>query len=61
MMIEGIEPTKADIGRSVIYHSYSGKVESGFITSFNDRFVFVRYDTGSTSQATRRDMLEWAS
>lgn len=57
----GINPTEADIGRGVVYRGYGGEVENGYITSFNDHFVFVRYGLGCTSQATRRDQLEWLS
>jgi hypothetical protein len=56
----GISPTEADIGRKVIYHGHAGEREEGTITSFNDRYVFVRYGTGSTSAATLPDQLEWA-
>lgn len=56
---KGIEPTEADIGRNVTYRGYAGEVERGHITSFNDHYVFVRYGSGSTSQATRRDQLDW--
>ena len=55
-----IEPTEADIGRHVIYHDLSGrKIEEGTISSFNERYVFVRYTTGSTAAATCREDLEW--
>lgn len=57
----GIEPTEADIGRNVIYHGHAGEREAGYITSFNDSVVFVRYGMGSTSQATSRDQLTWAA
>ncbi len=55
-----INPTTDDLGRKVIYHSPGGdKVEEGVITSFNDRFVFVRYGSNTTSAATRREDLTW--
>lgn len=56
-----IQPTKADIGRKVIYRDLSGsKIEEGIITSFNDYCVFVRYKwSGTTSAGTRREDLEW--
>lgn len=61
-MIEpkGIDPNAADVGRLVIYRGYAGETEEGVITSFNAHYVFVRYGLGSTSQATRRDQLDWA-
>lgn len=58
-----INPTDTDIGRKVIYREpgdFPGaKVEYGRITSLNERFVFVRYGTGSTSAATDPADLEW--
>lgn len=54
---------KTDIGRKVKYTSSGGdKIEFGFITSWNEKYVFVRYflqikpnkveRTGGTSEAT---------
>jgi hypothetical protein len=55
-----IEPTSTDIGRQVIYRDPGGgKIEEGYITSFNTDYVFVRYG-GCTSAATRREALEWS-
>lgn len=61
-----IEPTEADIGRSVIYTG-GPKPERGVITSFNERYVFVRYgdppgygDGPGGGLATSRENLEWA-
>ncbi len=59
-----IEPTEKDIGRKVIYRDDIGPVEppeEGVITSFNPRFVFVRYGGEATSKATRREDLDWVS
>ena len=65
-----IDPRKADIGREVIYtseylpHDSPGRravQERGWISSFNDRYVFVRYHAGSTSAATLRQDLHWAA
>ena len=66
--------TEADKGREVKYATY-GAVEYGRITSWNERFVFVRYHamrlkdgngnertvarTGTTSEATRPEDLEF--
>jgi hypothetical protein len=47
-----ITPTEADIGRKVIYEREYCKKEEGVITSFNNKYVFVRYGSGCTSQAT---------
>ncbi len=57
----GIDPTEADVGRNVIYHGHAGEREAGYITSFNEHYVFVRYDMGCTSQATNREQLAWAA
>jgi hypothetical protein len=50
-----------DIGRRVIYLAHKhGKCERGVITSFNDRYVFVRYDDqmpDTYGKATRRENL----
>ena len=64
-----IEPVSSDIGRSVIYkHSHhNGKmevysvIEQGVITSFNESYVFVRYDGHQHTQATRREDLQWVN
>lgn len=56
-----IEPTKDDIGRRVRYHRFDGDTEGGVITSFNDHYVFVRYDKtiSFSGVATKRDKLSW--
>jgi len=57
-----IEPTADDIGRKVVYTSNrypGGELEEGVITSFNRRFVFVRYGSQVGSKATDRHDLEW--
>lgn len=65
-----IEPTENDKSRTVVYCASGGdKVEVGFVTSWNDRFVFVRYlavlhphprvRLGNTSEATSREDLFW--
>jgi len=58
-----IEPTRADIGRRVVYagNRYpGGKVEEGVLASFNARYVFVRYRPDEHAVATRREDLKWA-
>lgn len=52
-----INPTEADIGRKVVYDR--GYRQVGVITSLTENYVFVRYGSGSTSAATRREDLEW--
>lgn len=58
-----IEPTESDVGRRVVYRPrFAGAVsEEGVVTSFNERYVFVRYGTQSTSAATLREELEWTN
>ena len=55
-----IQPTASDINRQVVYCPYAGaRPEVGYITSFNDHFVFVRYGDDKHSKGTRREDLEW--
>jgi hypothetical protein len=57
-----IEPTEADIGRSVLYTGnrfVGGKTERGVITGFNHWTVFVRYGSDAHAKATGRENLEW--
>jgi len=36
--------TGADVGRLVIYYNVHTGLQGGIVTSFNERYVFVRYD-----------------
>jgi hypothetical protein len=59
---EMIEPTEADIGRTVLYTGnrfVGGKTERGVITGFNHWTVFVRYGSDAHAMATSREDLEW--
>jgi hypothetical protein len=59
---EMIEPTEADIGRTVLYTGnrfVGGKVERGEIRGFNHWTVFVRYGSDAQAKATSREDLEW--
>jgi hypothetical protein len=59
---EMIEPTEADIGRTVIYTGnryVGGKPERGVITGLNHWTVFVRYGADAQAKATSREDLEW--
>jgi hypothetical protein len=61
---EMIEPTEADIGRTVLYTGnrfVGGKTERGVITGFNHWTVFVRYGADAQAKATNREDLEWAN
>lgn len=55
-----INPTKDDIGRYVLYQGgHPDDKDRGYITSFNDYCVFVRYGKSVASQATYREDLTW--
>ena len=61
-----IEPEEKDIGRAVIYtpnHANNDinhpDAEYGFIKSFTDDVVFVRYHLGDTAAGTERENLHW--
>lgn len=70
-MIEIATLNDGDKGRSVRYETF-GRIEYGRITSWNERFIFVRYHTvveggfsrsrtGETSEATEPRDLEFCS
>lgn len=51
-----------DIGKAVVYTAHDGaEPEQGKITSYNDTYIFVRYDVSSSwgGQATRPEDLKW--
>lgn len=58
MILENIE-----IGRKVIYTPFVGcdpdMREEGVITSFNEKFVFVRYGNDVNSKATNPEDIEY--
>ena len=60
-----IEPTIEDIGTKKVYYKQNWmkpeNYEYGFITGFNEKWVFVRYGTNTQSQATNRTDLYWAN
>ena len=54
--------TQEDVGRLVIYQSWSGAtIEEGSIKSWNDRFVFVQYDKTGRGIATPPEFLKFTS
>lgn len=58
-----IEPTKDDVGRTVLYRNGTGELEEGVITSVRPAIVFVRYKSQHPSadgQATDCADLSWA-
>ena len=59
---KGIKVAEGDIGRAVIYRTAPNfEPEQGTITSFNDKYVFVRYGNGVRGVATSPDDLDWVS
>lgn len=47
------------VGQKVVYRPRpDAPPEEGFVTSMNERFVFVRYGMSATSQATLPEHLE---
>ncbi len=58
-----IDPSRCDIGRRVAYRSRAdARQEFGRIVSFDDRYVFVKYDDNhhtALAKATLREDLEW--
>lgn len=59
MQIEGIELTDIHKDEYVTYSSKKSGGERGLLSSWNDRFVFVRYNDDCNSQATKPDDLYW--
>lgn len=58
-MIDITKLTDKDVGRSVIYTPGYGPLQDGVITSFNEKFVFVRYRATGGGQATNPKDLEF--
>ena len=58
------ELTPEDIGRRVIYvptgDIHGKRAEEGIVTSFNHRYVFVRFGGSSNGVAVHRMNLRWA-
>ena len=62
-MIDPTELTESDKGRQVIYEVPEGtarRVEFGVISSWNDKYIFVRYTHGDTAAATNPEDLDFA-
>lgn len=51
--------TEKDVGRSVTYHPKHGAPEHGILSSWNEKYVFVRYTQGSTAAACDPQQLEF--
>jgi hypothetical protein len=55
-----INPQPSDIGRRVLYLSPGGDViEEGEVVSFNDAYVFVRFELPTPKACCHRRDLEW--
>lgn len=60
MAIEGIELAEGHVGAGVTYRSHPGaRLEDGVISSWNDTFVFVRFNGDYLSKACRPEDLLW--
>jgi hypothetical protein len=49
-----------DIGREVVFELSGKEREFGHISSWNGRFIFVRYGSNTQSQATNPENLRWS-
>ena len=60
-MIDIATLTKEDKSRNVVYKSGTGQEDYGQITSWNDKFIFVRYVSTSNEEgrATRPEDLRF--
>jgi hypothetical protein len=59
-MIEISKLTEKDKGREVVFTSQGSKREFGIISSWNERFIFVKYNGSQQSQATRPEDLRFS-
>jgi hypothetical protein len=56
-MIKISELTEKDKGREVEFYLSAPKYEYGIISSWNDRYIFVKYNGNPQSQATSPEHL----
>jgi hypothetical protein len=59
-MIEIAKMTEKDNGREVIFDSQERKREFDIISSWNERFIFVKYNGSQQSKATRPEDLRFS-
>jgi hypothetical protein len=59
-MIELSKLTEHDRGREVVFDSPGSKMEFGIVSSWNDRFIFVKYNGSQQSQATNPEDLRFS-
>jgi hypothetical protein len=60
-VIETSKLTDEDRGREVVFESQGSYREFGIISSWNERFIFVKYDGRQQSQATRPEDLRFST
>lgn len=49
----------SDVGRKVMFHAHHDARELGVISSWNDYYIFCRFDQGDTAAACDPDQLEF--
>jgi hypothetical protein len=59
-MISISELTENEKGLEVVYDNH-GQREFGHISSWNDKYIFVRYGSNTQSQATNPEDLTWGT
>jgi hypothetical protein len=59
-MIEIAKLTEKDKGREVVFDSQERKREFGIISSWNERFIFVKYAGSQYGKATRPENLRFS-
>ena len=52
--------TESDKGRKVLFSTYHGDIEMGVLSSWNERYIFTRFTSGSTAAACNPEQLEFA-
>lgn len=55
------ELTDADKGRNVTFCHHHGTREHGVLSSWNDKYIFVRFGMGSTAAACDPKQLCWSN
>ncbi|MDR2095752.1 MAG: hypothetical protein LBP76_09585 [Treponema sp.] len=59
-MIDISKLTENDRGREVVFDFRGSEREFGIISSWNERFIFVKYNGSQQSQATDPMSLRWS-
>jgi hypothetical protein len=60
-LIDPKDLTGESVGALVRYTPAHGDPETGYISGWNEDWVFVKYGGSTTGQATRPDQLEWVT